>query len=148
MSIRFVIAANFSEAADEDVLIDAHHISSDGEWFQHPIRAHQLRVGGSIPLLAHIALGFVLHKGTRQELLLCFTHAEPTAHHGLELVVTQVPPHPAAQPGAQGIDQGGASIEPVELSRQVLAPGASMPLSLYVGTHVRIREVLLEADRG
>ena len=34
-----------------------------------------------------------------------------------------------------------ADIEAAVLSRQVLAPGDSMPLSLFVGTHVRIREV-------
>lgn len=134
MSIRFTIAANFSNS-DEDVLIDAHHISSDGAWFEHPIRTHKLRVGSTTQLLAHIAQGFVLHKGAEcHELLLCFSHIEPAAHHGLELVVTA---SPEVRPGVQS----GADIEAAVLSRQVLAPGDSMPLSLFVGTHVRIREV-------
>lgn len=133
MSIRFSIAAQFSESTTEEVLIDAHHIASDGDWFGHPIRTHKLRVPGTEQLLAHVALGFVLHKGKREELLLCVTHLELAAQHGLELVVSQA----------------GADTEALELSRQVLAPGDSMPLSLYAGTHVRIREVLMsEVQRG
>ncbi len=95
MSIRFSVAVTSAEARDEDVLIDAHHISTDREWFEHPIRSHRLRIGHSLHLLAHVALGFKLHRGARDELCVNVSHHDPGASHALELVSVTPRPRPA-----------------------------------------------------
>ena len=143
MSIRFSISATSAEAIDQDVLIDAHHISTDGEWFEHPIRSHKLRIGHSLSLLAHVALGFVLHKGDRGELRLVFTHDDPTMRHGLEVVVLEAPaPHPGAI-----TEQAGDGIEAVECARLVVPPGESRGVMVYRGTRVQFHEVPMEPAR-
>lgn len=143
MSIRFSIsAASDNSVNDAPVVIDAFHIPTDGSWFEHPIRSHALRVGFRLDLLAHVALGFVVHKGDRAALTLALTHDDPKAQHGLELVVMNVP----TLPGASGYREGD---DACELSRNVIAPGCALSITLSRGTSVRIREVLMsEANRG
>ena len=51
MSIRISVSATSDEAPEQDVLIDAHHISIDREWFEHPIRSHRVPIGGKVELL-------------------------------------------------------------------------------------------------
>ncbi len=144
MSIRFSISATSAEAIDQDVRIDAHHISTDGEWFEHPIRSHTLRIGHTLSLLAHVALGFVLHKGDREELRLVFTHDDPTMRHGLEVVVLAAPaPHPGAI-----TEQAGDGIEAVECARLVVPPGESRGVMVYRGTQVQFHEVPMEFRHG
>jgi hypothetical protein len=142
MSIRFSISAASDSATDAPVVIDAFHIPTDGSWFEHPIRSHNLRLGFRLDLLAHVALGFVVHKGDREELTLGLTHDDPKAQHGLELVVMDVP----TLPGADGYREGD---DACELSWNVIAPGGALSITLSRGTSVRIREVLMsEADHG
>lgn len=142
MSIRFTIAATSTEATEDDVHIDAHHIDTTGTWFDHPIRSHKCRIGGKVQLLAYVALGFILHKGEREELLLNISHDDPMAAHGLEVVVMlPTEANPDLLPGALTLDQAGGGIEAVECERLVIAPGESAPLSLYLGNKVQIREV-------
>ena len=148
MSIRFSISATSAEAIDQDVLIDAHHISTDGEWFEHPIRSHTLRIGHTLSLLAHVALGFVLHKGDREELMLAFTHDDAAMRHGLEVVVMAAPEqHPDMLPTAVTLGWVEGDIEAVECTRLVVPPGESRSVTVYRGTRVQFHEVPMEPAR-
>lgn len=149
MSIRFSIVATSSESADEDVVIDAHHIDTTGSWFEHPIRSHKLRLAYTLNLLAHVALGFVLHRGHREELCLHVTHDDPAMAHSLELVMEQpLETHPDVLPGAITLDQAAQGIEMVECERLVIPPGGNASITLYRASHVRIREVLIAEGGG
>lgn len=151
MSIRFSISATSLEATDQDVVIDAHHIDTAGGWFEHPIRSHKLGIGHTLNLLAHVALGFVVHKGKRDELTLCFTHEDPGAAHGLELVEIKPPEaHPDVLPSVVTLDQVAADIDAVVVLRVVIPPGGNGSLSFTRGTELQIREVPMAevADHG
>lgn len=142
MSIRFAIHATCDEQPDEPIRIDAHHIASDHTWFEHPIRSYALRPGFQINLLAHVALGFVLHKGDRDALLLCIEHEDPNATMGIELIESAEPDeHPDVLPGAVPLDEAGAGIEAVEMERLVVLPGSVATVTLTRATHLRIREI-------
>lgn len=142
MSIRFAIHATCDEQPDDPIRIDAHHIASDQSWFEHPIRSYALRDGHQINLLAHVALGFVLHKGNRERLLLCIEHEDPIATMGLELIESAEPDeHPDVLPGAVPLDEAGAGIEAVEMERLVIPPGGNATVTLTRATHLRIREI-------
>lgn len=144
MSIRFSISATSTEGT-EPVRIDAHHIASDGTWFEHPIRSHALPIGANLHLLAHVALGFVLHKGKRDELCLCFTHDDPGASHWLQIVVVKaLEAGPDSLPSAISLDAGN---EAIEVERVIVPPGGSASITLYLGTHLQIREVLHFRER-
>ena len=144
MSIRFSISATSTEGTDP-VRIDAHHIASDDTWFEHPIRSHALPIGGSLHLLAHVALGFVLHKGEREELCLCFTHDDPGASHWLQIVVVKaLEAGSNSLPSAISLDAGEDAIE---VERVIVPPGGSGSIALYRGTHLLIREVLHFRER-
>lgn len=146
MSIRFSVSAAASESTDQGVVIDAHHIASDETWFEHPIRSHVLAIGASLHLLAHVALGFVLHRGEREELCLCFTHDDPGASHWLEIVVVKAPGAGSeALPGAILLADHGE--EAIEVERVIVPPGGSASVTLYLGTHLQIREVLHFRER-
>lgn len=134
MSIRFSISATSTEGT-EPVRIDAHHIASDGTWFEHPIRSHALPIGANLHLLAHVALGFVLHKGKRDELCLCFTHDDPGASHWLQIVVVKA------------LDSNSISL-PADWDESVMvSPGDTASVALTHGTHLQIREVLHFRER-
>ncbi len=146
MSIRFSVAATSAEARDEDVLIDAHHISTDREWFEHPIRSHRLRIGHSLHLLAHVALGFKLHRGARDELCVNVSHDDPGACHALELVsVITTAPAGDELPGAITLDEAGDAVE-CDVVR--IRPGESAPITLLRADVLVIREVPMEVPHG
>lgn len=145
MSIRFTVAASSNEAPDEDVLIDAHHISTDREWFQHPIRSHRLSVGGTLSLLAHVALGFKLHRGKREMLCVNVTHEEPNATFALELVAVRTSaPAGDETPGAITLDAQG---DAVECETRLVPPGGSVPITLLQADVLVIREIPTGAHR-
>lgn len=145
MSIRFTVAATSDEAQDEDVLINAHHISTDREWFEHPIRTHRLRIGGKVELLAHVALGFKLHRGPREMLCVNVTHDEPQAIHALELVAVRTSaPAGDEMPGAITLDAIG---DAVECSTLLVPPGGSVPVTLLRADVLVIREIPTGAHR-
>lgn len=151
MSIRFSIHATCDEQPDDPVVIDAHHIASDGSWFDHPIRSHALRPASSLSLLAHVALGFVLHKGKREALRLVVTHDDPHAQHGLELMLSAEPDDcPDVPPAVTSLAEAATDIEAVEVERLVILPGdGEAAVTLRHATHLRIREVSMsELDRG
>ena len=140
MSIRFSLRAA-SDIAD-DVRIDAHHIASDGSWFEHPIRSHYLRPGHDLCLLAHVALGFVLHKGSRDDLVVDIEHDEAGASHGLELIESAAPTdYPDVPPGTLTLDEASADIEPLEVERLVIPPGGTARVQMRHATHLCLREV-------
>jgi len=140
MSIRFSVFVTPTEGT-EPVRIDAHHIASDETWFEHPIRSHALKLGGGLHLLAHVALGFVLHRGEREELCLFFTHDDPGASHWLEIVVVKAPgADSGALPGAILLADHGEEV--IEVERVNVPPGGSASITLDRGTHLQIREVL------
>lgn len=146
MSIRFSVAVTSDEAQDEDVLIDAHHISTDREWFEHPIRSHHLRIGQSLHLLAHVALGFKLHRGPREMLCVNVSHDDPGASHALELVsVITVAPAGDELPGAITLDEAG---DAVECDAVRIRPGCSAPITLLRANVLVIREVPMEVPHG
>lgn len=149
MSIRFSIQTAPDAAPGDEISIDAHHIASDGTWFDHPIRTHKLRAGHTLSLLAHVALGFVLHKGGREELALCITHDEPNATHGLELIESAAPDeHPDVLPGALTLEEVAGDFEAVEMERLVVPPGGDASVTLLRATHLRIREVSMREAAG
>ena len=141
MSIRFSLRA--ASGIADDVRINAHHIASDGSWFEHPIRSHLLRPGHDLCLLAHVALGFVIHRGCHEELAIQIEHDEPTAPHGLQIVEGAAPAeHPDVAPGVVAADEARRDIEPAEQVAAVLAPGASLLIRMARGvTYLRLREV-------
>lgn len=140
MSIRFSVRA--TSPLTEDVRIDAHHIASDGSWFEHPIRSHMLRPGHDLCLMAHVALGFVLHKGAHEQLMVEIEHDEPNAPHGLELIESAEPSdYPDVPPGSVSLAEAAADIEPCEVERLVIPPGRTARVHLNYATHVRLREV-------
>lgn len=140
MSIRFSLRA--ASDITDDVRIDAHHIASDSTWFEHPIRSHLLRPGHDLCLLAHVALGFVLHKGGHADLVVEIEHDEPNAPHGLELIESAAPTeYPDVPPGAVTLDEAGADIEPLEVERLVVPPGGVARVQMRHATHLRLREV-------
>ena len=146
MSIRFSVVAASAAAPDEDVLIDAHHISTDREWFEHPIRTHRLRIGGKVELLAHVALGFMLHRGARDELCVNVSHDDPGASHALELVsVITAAPAATELPGAITLDEAG---DAVECDVVTVPPGGSAPVTLLRANVLVIREVPVEVPHG
>ncbi|WP_300435577.1 hypothetical protein [Zoogloea sp.] len=146
MSIRFSVVASSAEAQDEDVLIDAHHISTDREWFEHPIRTHRLRIGHSLHLLAHVALGFKLHRGARDELCINVSHDDPGASHALQLVsVITAAPAGDELPGAITLDEAG---DAVECDAVTVRPGGSAPITLLRANVLVIREVPVEVRHG
>lgn len=146
MSIRFSVVAVAAEAPDEDVLIDAHHISTDREWFEHPIRSHRLRIGGKVELLAHVALGFMLHRGARDLLALDVSHDDPGASHALELVsVITAAPASDEVPGAITWDEAG---DPVEFAAVTVPPGGAASVTLLRANVLVIREVPVEVPHG
>jgi len=132
MSIRFSLSF-LSADIDTPLRIDAHHIASDGSWFEHPIRSHDLRAGHTLRLLAHVALGFVLQRCKLADVCLAVSHDDAQAAHGLELVVMR--------PGAEVGAELGADGEAVECERLVFAPGASGQIALPLGTQLQLREV-------
>lgn len=147
MSIRFSLRAA-SDIAD-DVRIDAHHIASDGSWFEHPIRSHYLRPGHDLCLLAHVALGFVLHKGSRDDLVVDIEHDEAGASHGLELIEIAAPSNaPDVLPGSVTLAEAGADIEPLEVARMVVPPGGLFRVHLREATHLRLHEVSMHEVPG
>jgi len=131
MSIRFSVFATPTEGT-EPVRIDAHHIASDETWFEHPIRSHSLKLGGGLHLLAHVALGFVVHKGPREVLTASFTHDDAGATHWLEVVAVK-----ATTSGSLN-----EVLEAVELERVRVKPGGTEHVTLDRATHLQIREVL------
>ena len=141
MSIRFSLRA--ASDITDDVRIDAHHIASDGSWFEHPIRSHLLRPGHDLCLLAHVALGFVLHKGSHPDgLTIEIEHDEANAAHGLELIESAAPcDYPDVPPGSVTLAEAGADIEPVEVERLVVPPGGVARVQMRHATHLRLREV-------
>lgn len=140
MSIRFSVRA--ASPLTDDVRIDAHHIASDGSWFEHPIRSHVLRPGHDLCLLAHVALGFVLHKGAHDDLVVEVEHDEPNAPHGLELIESAEPTeYPDLPPGTVSLVEAAADIEPYEVERLVVPPGRTARVRLKDATHLRLREV-------
>ena len=141
MSIRFSLRA--ASDITDDVRIDAHHIASDGSWFEHPIRSHLLRPGHDLCLLAHVALGFVLHKGSHPDgLTIEIEHDEANAAHGLELIESAAPcDYPDVPPGSVTLAEAGADIEPVEVERLVVPPGDVARVQMRHATHLRLREV-------
>lgn len=145
MSIRFTVAATSDEAPDEDVLIDAHHISTGREWFQHPVRSHRLRIGGKVALLAHVALGFKLHRGEREMLCINVSHDEPQAIHALELVAVRTSaPVGDEIPSAITLDALG---DAVECDTRLVPPGGSVPMTLLRADVLVIREIPTGAHR-
>ena len=149
MSIRFSIQTAGDETPGDDICIDAHHIASDGTWFEHPIRTHKLRPGHTLCVLAHVALGFVLHKGDREELALVIAHDEPGATHGLELIESAAPDeHPDVLPGAVTLEEAAGGLEAVEMERLVVPPGRAASVTLLRATHLRIREVSMREAAG
>lgn len=146
MSIRFSVVASSAEAWDEDVLIDAHHISTDREWFEHPIRTHRLRIDGKVELLAHVALGFMLYRGARDELYVNVSHDDPGASHALELesVITSAPADDEL-PGAITLDAIG---DAVECSTLLVPPGGNVLVTLLRANVLVIREVPVEVRHG
>lgn len=136
MSIRFSLRA--ASDITDDVRIDAHHIARDGSWFEHPIRSRALRPGHDLCLLAHVALGFVLHKGAHDDLVVEIEHDEPNAPHGLELIESA---DPSDDPGVPPDSVSLADIEPCELERLVIPPGGVARVQLRHATHLRLREV-------
>lgn len=140
MSIRFSLRA--ASALTDDVRIDAHHIASDATWFEHPIRSHYLRPGHDLHLLAHVALGFVLHKGAHDDLVIEIEHDETGASHGLELIESAAPTdYPDVPPGTLTLDEASADIEPLEVERLVIPPGGRARVQMRHATHLRLREV-------
>lgn len=146
MSIRISVSATSDEAPEQDVLIDAHHISIDREWFEHPIRSHRVPIGGKVELLIHVALGFKLYRGKREMLCVNVSHDEPGASHALELVsVITAAPIGDELPGAITLDEAGDAVE-CDVIR--VRPGGSAPITLLRADVLVIREVPMEVPRG
>ena len=148
MSIRFSLRA--ASDLTEDVRIDAHHIPSDGTWFEHPIRSHNLRPGHDLCLLAHVALGFVIRKGGHEELAIQIEHDEPTSTHGLEIVEGVAPAeHPDVAPSVVAPHEARRDIEPAEQVVAVVAPGCALLIRLGRRVnYLRIREVSMREAAG
>ena len=135
MSIRFSLLSIDTEAPEDDVIVGAHHVDTTGGWFEHPIRDHALRSGYPANLLAHVALGFLLHRGPRRMLTVAITHEDPAMAYGLEVVSLSPAPGESVFPGA---DAPAAAVA----DRFVIPPGGSATFPV-LHSHVRIREVLM-----
>lgn len=132
MSIRFSILSIDTEAPEDDVIVGAYHVDTTGGWFEHPIRDHALRSGYKASLLAHVALGFLLHRGPRRMLTVSITHDDPSMDHGLEVVSLSPVLGESVFPGA---DAPAAAVA----ERFVIPPGGSATFQV-LHSHVRIRE--------
>lgn len=135
MSIRFTLTFTDAGPCDDDLIVSAHHVDTTGGWFEHPIRDHKLRVDHPEHLLAHVALGFVVHRGNRNMLTLSISHDDPGMAHGLEVVCISPEPGEALLPGAD-------APAPAVVDRFVIKPGRRDVLPVFC-SHVRIREVLM-----
>lgn len=135
MSIRFTLKFTDAGPCEDDLIVSAHHVDTTGGWFAHPIRDHKLRVDHPEHLLAHVALGFVVHRGNRNMLTLSITHDDPGMAHGLEVVCISPEPGEALLPGAE-------VPAPAFVDRFVITPGGREVFPVFC-SHVRIREVLM-----
>ena len=132
MSIRFSVFATPTEGTGIPPAVAPEWVASDETWFEHPIRSHSLKLGGGLHLLAHVALGFVVHKGPREVLTASFTHDDAGATHWLEVVAVK-----ATTSGSLN-----EVLEAVELERVRVKPGGTAHITLNRATHLQIREVL------
>ncbi|WP_374495366.1 hypothetical protein [Zoogloea sp.] len=135
MSIRFTLKFTDAGPCEDDLIVSAHHVDTTGGWFEHPIRDHKLRVDHPEHLLAHVALGFVVHRGNRNMLTLSITHDDPGMAHGLEVVCISPEPGESLLPGAE-------VPAPAFVDRFVIKPGGREVFPVFC-SHVRIREVLM-----
>ena len=135
MSILFSLLSIDTQAPEDDVIVGAHHVDTTGGWFEHPIRDHALRSGYPANLLAHVALGFLLHRGPHSMLTLTITHNDPAMAYGLEVVSLSPAPGESVFPGA---DAPAAAVA----DSFVIPPGGRETFPV-LHSHVRIRQVLM-----